>query len=129
MMGRFRIWRRKERTHDPQQTASVVKHGGGSVMAWACMAASGTESLVFIDDVTADRSSRVNSEVYRAILSAQIQSYAAKLIGRFFTVQMDNDPKHTAKQPKRFLMQSNRTFLNGRLSHLTSTQISTMFTY
>ncbi len=27
----------------------------GSVMAWACMAASGTGSLVFIDDVTADK--------------------------------------------------------------------------
>ncbi len=47
-----------------------MKHGGGSVMAWAYMAASGTGSLVFIDDVTADKSSRMNSEVFRAILSA-----------------------------------------------------------
>ncbi len=34
-------------------------------MAWAYMAASGTGSLVFID-VTADRSSRMNSEVKQA---------------------------------------------------------------
>lgn len=54
-------------------------HGGGSVIAWACMAASGIRSLVFIDDVTDDRSSRVDFEVHR--LSAQIQK-----------VQMDNDP-------------------------------------
>ena len=48
-------------------------------MAWACMAANGTGSLVFIDDVTAGRSSKMNSEVYRAILSAQLQPNATKL--------------------------------------------------
>ncbi len=42
-------------------------------MAWACMASSGTRLLVFIDD---DQ---------------------AKLIGRHFIVQMDNDPKQRAK--------------------------------
>ena len=66
-------------------------------MAWACLAANGTGSLGFIDNVTVDRSSRMNSEVYRAVLSAQIQSNAAKLIGQRFTVQMDNNPKHTVK--------------------------------
>ncbi len=35
--------------------------------AWACMASSGTGLLVFSDDVTEDRSSRKNSEVYRDI--------------------------------------------------------------
>ena len=55
------------------------------------MAANGPLSIVFIDDVTdAGRSSRMNSEVYRALLSAQIQPYAVKLIGRCFTVQLDN---------------------------------------
>ena len=70
-------------------------------MAWACMAANGTGSLVFIDDVTADKSSRMNSEVFRAILSAHIQPNVSELIGRHFTVQMDNDPKHTAKSNQR----------------------------
>lgn len=54
------------------------------------MDANGTGSLVFIDDVTAEKSSRMNSEVFRAILSAQIQPNASKLIGRSFTVQVDN---------------------------------------
>ncbi len=67
------------------------------------MASSGTGLLVFIDDVTEDRSSWMNSEVYRDILSAQIQPNAAKLIGRRFIVQMDNDTKHTAKATHEFL--------------------------
>ncbi len=40
--GKRRVWRRKGTAHDPKHTTSSVKHGGGSVMAWACMAASGT---------------------------------------------------------------------------------------
>ena len=71
-------------------------------MAWACMAANGTGSLGFIDDVTADKISRMNSEVVRAILSAHIQPKVSELIGRHFPVQMDNDPKHTAKATKEF---------------------------
>lgn len=35
--------------------------------AWACAAAHGSGSLVFIDDVTAEGSSRMNFEVYRVI--------------------------------------------------------------
>lgn len=66
-------------------------------MAWACMAASGTGPLVFIDDATADGSSRMNCEVHRAELSAQIQSDHTKPIGRRFTVQMDDDAKLAKK--------------------------------
>ncbi len=67
------------------------------------MHGSGTGLLVFSDDVTEDRSSRVNFEVYRDILSAQIQPNGAKLNGRCFIVQMDDDPKHTAEATKEFL--------------------------
>ena len=48
------------------------------------MAANGTGSLVFIVDVTADRSSRMNFEVYRATLSVDFQPNAAKMIGECF---------------------------------------------
>lgn len=41
----------------------------------------GTDSLVFTDHVTADGKSRMNSEVCGALLSDQIQSNAAELIG------------------------------------------------
>ena len=49
-------------------------------MKWACMAADRTGSLVFIDNVPADRSSRMNPEENRALLSAQIHPNAAKLM-------------------------------------------------
>lgn len=71
--------------------------------ARACTAASGSGPPVFIDDGSADRSSRTNCKVYRAILSAHIQRNATKLIRLSFTVQMDNDPKRTAKATREFL--------------------------
>ena len=43
-----------------QSIQASVKHGGRSVMAWACMAASGVDSLIFIY-VTHDGSSRMKS--------------------------------------------------------------------
>ena len=76
------MWRKKGSAHDPKHTSSSVKLGGGSVVAWACMAASGVGSLIFIDDVTHDGSSRMNSEVYKNILSANLQRNASKLIGK-----------------------------------------------
>lgn len=35
--------------------SQCVKHGGGSMMLWALMAANGTASLAFVDHMTADR--------------------------------------------------------------------------
>ncbi len=99
--GKRRVWRRKGTAHDPKHTTSSVKHGGGSVMAWACMAASGTGYLVFIDDVTADKSSRMNSEVFRAILSAHIQPNASELIGRALHSADGQWPKAYCKSNQR----------------------------
>ncbi len=77
-----------------------LKPSGGNVMAWACIASSGTDSLILTDYVTHDGSSKMNSEVYRNILSANLQKDATKLIGRSFIMQQDNDPKHSAKATK-----------------------------
>ena len=43
--GKAKVWRMKGSAHDPKHTISSVKHGGGSVMVWAYMAASGVGSL------------------------------------------------------------------------------------
>ena len=60
-------------------------------MAWACMAASGVGSLIFIDDVTHDGSSRMNSEFYKNILPANLRRNASTLIGKNFILQQNND--------------------------------------
>lgn len=67
----------------PKHIRSSVKHGGSNVMTWACMAAGVTNLQMFIDDVTSDR--------------RRIWPNAAKWIGQCFTMQIDNDPKHSAK--------------------------------
>lgn len=46
------MWRKKLSVHDQELTSLTVKHSVGSVMVWASMAASGTDSLIFIDGVT-----------------------------------------------------------------------------
>ena len=65
--------KKKGTANDPKHTASSVKHGGGGVMAWACMAASGTGPLNFTDDLMYDDSSRMNLEGYKSILPTIIQ--------------------------------------------------------
>ncbi len=101
--GKRRVWRRKGTAHDPKHTTSSVKHGGGSVMAWACMAASGTGSLIFIDVVTADKSSRMNSEVFRGNI---ICSYSAKCFRTHWTALHSAD----GQWPKAYCKSNQRVF-------------------
>lgn len=61
------------------------------------MITSGMSSLLFFGDVTANRSNKMNYKVYRTILSGYIQLNAIKLVGGWFTAQMDNDTKHALK--------------------------------
>ncbi len=61
------------------------------------MASSGTGLLVFIDDVTEDRSSRNNSEVYRDILCPDSAKWR-KVDWAALHGTNGNDPKHTAKK-------------------------------
>ena len=60
--GKRRVWRRKGMVHYGNPTSLSVKHDGSNPMAWACMAAKGPGSLVFMDDVIVDRSKGGNSE-------------------------------------------------------------------
>ena len=47
---------------------------------------------------------KIYSKFYRNIRSAEIKPNASKLIGQYFFMQQDNDPKHTVRATKGFLM-------------------------
>lgn len=53
---------------------SLIKHGGGSVLAWTCMAVSGTGSLVLIDVIPYD-GSIMNLEVDQNIANLERNSF------------------------------------------------------
>ncbi len=75
--GKAKIWRKKWNCKRSQAYSLV--YGGGGVMAWACMAVSGTGPLKFTDDLMFDDSSRINLEGYKTILPTNIQENANQI--------------------------------------------------
>ena len=72
-------------------TIPTVKHGGGSIMVWACFSSAGTGKMVKIDG-------KMDGAKYRTILEENLMESAKDLrLGRRFVFQQDNDPKHKAK--------------------------------
>ncbi len=74
--------------------------------AVGCFSAAGTGRLVAIEG-------KMNAAKYRDILDENLLQSAQDLrLGRRFTFQQDNDPKHTAKITKEWL-HNNSVTLNG----------------
>ena len=72
-------------------TIPTVKHGGGSIMLWGCFSVTGIGRLVRIEG-------KMNGAKYREILDENLLQIAQVVrLGRRFTFQQDNNPKHTAK--------------------------------
>lgn len=86
---------KKGSARDPNHLNSWVKRGGGRVMAWVYMAASGTFSRTFIADGPRDGSNRTNSDVWMHFILDVNQHNLSILMGRNFIMQQDNDPEHT----------------------------------
>ncbi|GFW09727.1 transposable element Tcb2 transposase [Trichonephila clavipes] len=76
----------------------MVKYGGGSVLVWGCMSEGGVGELVFIDGI-------MDKMVYLEILKNNFQKSAVNVgLGSNFIFQQANDPKHTAKIVKLYLL-------------------------
>lgn len=88
--GASYVWRKPNTELQAKNLKATVKHGGGSVMVWACMSAAGVGNLQFIE-TTMDKTA------YLEILKANLLQSAEKLgIADVFRFYQDNDPKHKA---------------------------------
>ena len=75
----------------------MVNHGGYSIILWVGFSAAGTGRLARIEG-------KMNGAEYSEILDKNLLQSAQDLrLGRRFTFQQDNYPKHTAKPTQEWL--------------------------
>ena len=88
------VWMRKNKAYAEKNTLPTVKHGSGSVMLWGCFTSSGTGNLQHVEG-------KMDAVKYQEILGEKVMPSVRKLkLGRHWTFQQDNDPKHTSKSTK-----------------------------
>ena len=89
--GRRAIVRRRvgERFH-PDCIVSTVKHGGGKIHVWGCMARDGVGSLLIVDG-------RLTASAYIDLISPTLKEDGERLIGSNFIFQQDGARCHTAR--------------------------------
>uniref|UniRef100_A0A8C5WK94 Transposase Tc1-like domain-containing protein n=1 Tax=Leptobrachium leishanense TaxID=445787 RepID=A0A8C5WK94_9ANUR len=91
------VWRRKNKAYEEKNTLPTVKHGGGSIMLWGCFASAGIGKLQRVQGT-------MNSLQYQEILDDNVMQSVTNLrLGRRWTFQQDNDPKHTSKSTRAWL--------------------------
>lgn len=104
--GKKCVWRKKNTALDRKNMKATVKHGGGHVMVWGCMAASGTGKMAIIDGI-------MNARGYIEILRHNLLESSTKLgLGETFVFQQDNDPKHRARLTEEWLLYNVRRRLH-----------------
>lgn len=96
--GKVTVWRQKNCELDKKNLTATVKHGGGGVMVWGCMSASGVGELCFIEGIM-DHCSYIN--ILKGHLAKSVEDMG--LTGDYIFTQ-DNDPKHTAHNTRLWLL-------------------------
>jgi transposase len=96
--GRVWSWCRDEDPLLPQNVKQTIKHGGGNIKIWGCMAANGVGGMCKIDSI-------LDSQLYLQILQVELaETFKDLHMKRHKSIfQHDNDPKHTAIIIKEYL--------------------------
>ena len=97
--GKRWTWRKAGERLQPKHVKQTIKHDK-YVMAWGCFGWNGVGAIHIINDT-------LTSAKYVRILSDHMVPSAAKLFEERFVFQQDNDPKHTAKNTKKWLESQN----------------------
>ena len=84
-------WRRSGEELDPRYTKKVVKHGGGSIMVWGYITATGPGWICRIEGT-------MDTMLYTQILDDELLGTLGDLEIKKKDIyfQQDNDPKHTS---------------------------------
>lgn len=96
--GQSYVWRKANEELRECNLRATVKHGGGSVMVWGCMSASGVGNLHIINGIM-DQNKYL--DILRQNLIPSVQKLG--LDGRYKFYQ-DNDPKHKALNVRLWLL-------------------------
>ena len=96
MNRRQYIRRRKGEAFKEPCLASTIKHGGGNIQVWGCISIKGVGDIVRITE-------KLTGEKYKNILHNHTVPSGQQLVGDYFILQQDNDPKHTCKLVKNHL--------------------------
>uniref|UniRef100_A0A8C7MH88 SEC24 homolog D, COPII coat complex component n=1 Tax=Oncorhynchus kisutch TaxID=8019 RepID=A0A8C7MH88_ONCKI len=67
------VWRKSNTAHHPEHPTPTVKHGGGSIMVWACFSSAGTGKMNKIDG-------KMDGAKYRTILEENLMESPAKTV-------------------------------------------------
>lgn len=90
--------RRSGEAYHPDCIVPTVKHGGGSIMVWGCMSASGVGELFVCEG-------RMNSQRYTSMLEEVLEVSALKLFegdNPEYVFQQDNAPCHKSRDATRW---------------------------
>lgn len=95
--GKCHVWRPPKQQLNPKYTVKTVKHGGGSIMVWAAFSWHGIGPIAKIDG-------RMDKNLYQRILQDHMVPFAEENLPLRWNFMHDNDPKHTSKLVKQWLL-------------------------
>lgn len=95
-----RVWRMHNERYKPECTVATVKHDK-KIMVWGGFAAHGVGKLYRVKGI-------LEQLQYTEMLETQVIPSAAMLFpGGDYIFQQDNDPKHTSKRAKKYVIDNN----------------------